>query len=49
MTGASLSLFDMHLQTFLKMKGSPASHIEKCNITNEKTIEKLDFEDFVTR
>lgn len=42
-------LSKIEVQTFLKEKGSPHSRIEKCNITNEKEVAKLQFNDFEER
>ena len=39
----------MLLQTFLKEVGSPSSHIDKCNFSNEKNVETLEFSTFEER
>ncbi|XP_049754127.1 acylphosphatase-1 isoform X5 [Elephas maximus indicus] len=35
-----------HMQEWLEMRGSPKSHIDRANFSNEKVILKLDYSDF---
>ncbi|KAM7155048.1 acylphosphatase-1 isoform 6-T7 [Molossus nigricans] len=35
-----------HMQEWLETKGSPKSHIDRANFSNEKVILKLDYSDF---
>lgn len=34
------------MQEWLKMRGSPKSHIDRASFSNEKTVLKLDYSDF---
>ncbi|XP_012579793.1 PREDICTED: acylphosphatase-1 isoform X2 [Condylura cristata] len=35
-----------HMQDWLRTRGSPKSHIDRANFSNEKVILKLDYSDF---
>ncbi|KAG8514265.1 Acylphosphatase-1, partial [Galemys pyrenaicus] len=35
-----------HMQEWLRTRGSPKSHIDRANFSNEKVILKLDYSDF---